>query len=125
MDAAKRYYEKNKTRILADEKDKKRWLSYYERNKEAIKARNLERYYAKSGKTSPPPRPPVIPPDPISVARMEELIQELRVLIPKVMKTKRTKKAKSDSPGSSSDAALDSVSDDVPVETVDNTLVTA
>ena len=32
----KAYYEKNKGTLLAAEKDKKRWVEYYEKNKEVI-----------------------------------------------------------------------------------------
>ena len=37
------YYQNHREEILAEEKQKKRWISYYQRNKEAIKARRNQR----------------------------------------------------------------------------------
>lgn len=41
------YYNTHKDEIKQKEQEGKRWLSYYENNKENVKARNLARYYAK------------------------------------------------------------------------------
>jgi len=95
--SGKAYYEAHKTEILAEEKDKKRWLSYYERNKEAVKEKNRAAYYKRMGREVPPVRakparvatPPVTPPEkPLEVKRLEELVTELRSLLPEVMKKK-------------------------------------
>lgn len=37
------YYQNHREEILAEEKQKKRWISYYQRNKEAIKVRRNQR----------------------------------------------------------------------------------
>jgi hypothetical protein len=86
---SKKYYEKNKTTILAKEKETKRWLSYYERNKEAIKERNIQRYYSKQGRERPEPRPVPAPVDNSKVERLEALVKELRELVPHVVKRPR------------------------------------
>lgn len=96
--SGKAYYEAHKAEILAEEKDKKRWLSYYDRNKEAVKERNRLRYYARKGveppapktKLPPAPKPPApAPPEkPLEVKRLEELVAELRSLLPEVVKKK-------------------------------------
>ena len=39
------YYLNHKDEIKQKEQEGKRWLSYYENNKESVKARNLARYY--------------------------------------------------------------------------------
>ena len=39
------YYLNHKAEIQYKEQENKRWLTYYEQNKEAVKARNLARYY--------------------------------------------------------------------------------
>lgn len=92
----KSYYEKNKADLLAAEKEKKRWVDYYERNKEIVKERNRIAYYKRKG-VEPPPRkeketkPPAAPPAPLKtpeMLRVEELVAELRTLIPGVMKTR-------------------------------------
>jgi hypothetical protein len=70
---------------------KKPWIATYERNREAIKKRNLERYYAKRGRTGPVQKPPP-PPSDDAAKRIKELVEELRILLPKAMKPKRTKK---------------------------------
>jgi thymidylate synthase len=92
VSATKKYYAKNRDAILAKEKENKRWLSYYERNKEAIRERNLIRYYAKQGRERPEPRPVIPPPDNSKIEKLEKLVAELRELVPTVMKPKRAKK---------------------------------
>jgi len=92
MSASKKYYEKNKDTILAKEKENKRWLGYYERNKEAIRERNLARYYTKQGREKPEPRPAPPPVDNTKIERLEALVAELRELVPHVVKPKKTKK---------------------------------
>lgn len=41
---SKRYYLKNRERILEREKEKKRWVTYYEKNKETVNARHRAAY---------------------------------------------------------------------------------
>jgi hypothetical protein len=89
---SKKYYEKNKDKILAKEKETKRWLSYYERNKELVRERNLARYYTKQGRERPPPKQPPPPPDNSKIEKLEALVAELRELVPQVMKPKKVKK---------------------------------
>ena len=95
--SGKAYYEANKTNILAAEKETKRWLSYYERNREVVKERNRRAYYTKLGREMPPlrakPATRVPVPVPLEIKRLEELVAELRVLIPEVMKKKARVKA--------------------------------
>jgi hypothetical protein len=93
LTASQKYYQKNKDNILAKEKENKRWLGYYERNKEAIRERNLQRYYLKQGREKPPAKVAAPPPDNSKIERLEKLVAELRELVPTVMKPKRSKKA--------------------------------
>jgi hypothetical protein len=88
---SKRYYEKNKEAILAREKERKRWVDYYSRNKDVIRERNLQRYYDKAGRSRPEPKTPVPPPDNSKMEKLEALVAELRELVPHVMKTKKKK----------------------------------
>lgn len=96
--SGKAYYEANKATILAAEKESKRWLSYYERNREAVKERNRAAYYLKKGREVPPlrPKPAIVTPPappPVEIKRLEELVAELRTLVPEVMKKKSRVKA--------------------------------
>ena len=89
----KAYYEKNKETLLAAEKEKKRWVEYYEKNKEAIKERNRIAYYKRKGKEVPPPKSTVPKPEkkPLKSAemiRVEELVEELKTLLPGVIKSR-------------------------------------
>lgn len=100
--SGKAYYEANKTTILAAEKETKRWLSYYERNREVVKERNRQAYYTKLGREMPPLRakpatkvPATKAPVPVEIKRLEELVAELRALVPEVMKKKARVKATS------------------------------
>lgn len=98
----KAYYQAHRDTILAAEKEKKRWLDYYQKNKEAIAERNRRRYYEKKGLPVPekgapreatkPGRPPA--PNNELVERFEKLVAELRELAPQVVKPKKAKKAK-------------------------------
>jgi hypothetical protein len=98
---SKAYYLKNKDRILAREKETKRWLDYYERNKEAIRERNIERYYKRQGRERPAPRqPPPPPPDNSKIEKLEAIVAELRQLVPQVMKPKKVKKTETPVPAS-------------------------
>jgi hypothetical protein len=93
--SGKAYYEAHKAELLEAEKDKKRWLTYYERNKDAVKERNRAAYYKRKGLEVPPrkePKPktpreakPLKSPE---LARVESLISELRELLPGVVKVK-------------------------------------
>ena len=58
LEANKRYYQKNKDKIIEkkksiynlkknNEKNKENYKTYYEENKEKIRAKNLERYHKK------------------------------------------------------------------------------
>jgi hypothetical protein len=95
------YYLANKEAILAKEKENKRWVDYYAKNREMIAERNRRRYYEKKGLPVPekgdrPKKPRVKPtaPDPALVSRFEQLVEELRVLAPQVVKPKKEKRAK-------------------------------
>lgn len=90
-DAKKRYYEKNKETIAEKEKDEKRWRDYYEKNKEAVKRRNLERYYAKQGRTPPAPLSPDLPP----ADDIRALIKRLQDILPVLTKAEKKKRGKS------------------------------
>jgi len=61
----------------------KRWIATYQRNKETIKRRNLERYYKKTGRSFPPPPkpPPVPPPIDETIKQVQELIDELATIL--------------------------------------------
>jgi len=91
--SSKRYYVKNKDKILAKEKETKRWIEYYQKNKEAIRERNIARYYAKQGRERPAPKQPPAPPDNTKIEKLEALVAELRELVPQVMKPKKKKAA--------------------------------
>jgi hypothetical protein len=93
-DAKKRYYEKNKETIAQKEKEEKRWRDYYEKNKEVVRRRNLERYYAKQGRTPPPP-PPATPPDLPAVDDVRSLIKRLQEILPVLTKAEKKKRGKS------------------------------
>jgi hypothetical protein len=43
----KKYYSENKTDITTKNKESKYWEGYYEKNKEQVKKKALDRYYAK------------------------------------------------------------------------------
>jgi hypothetical protein len=43
----KKYYAENKTDITTKNKESKYWEGYYEKNKEEVKKKALDRYYAK------------------------------------------------------------------------------
>lgn len=100
----KAYYAAHRAEILEGEKERKRWVEYYAKNREAIAERNRRRYYEKKGLPVPEkfskaqkpkePRAPRVPktPAPEVVSRFEELIAELRVLAPQVVKKGRSKK---------------------------------
>ena len=95
---SKRYYEKNKSKILAKEKETKRWIDYYQRNKDSIRERNIERYYASKGRERPPPKQPPPPPDNSKIEKLEAIVAELRELVPQVMKPKKVKKVEAPIP---------------------------
>lgn len=95
---SKRYYQKNKDKILAKEKETKRWVEYYQRNKDAIRERNINRYYAKQGRERPAPKQPPPPPDNSKIEKLEALVAELRELVPQVMKPKKKKAPVSEVP---------------------------
>lgn len=84
------YYVKHKDTIASKEKEAKRWIDYYEKNKEAVKKRNLERYHKKREDYFASPEYQA------EVKRMEELnniVSRLTELIPEVMKAPRRRRA--------------------------------
>jgi hypothetical protein len=86
------YYAKHKDTIASKEKEARRWVEYYEKNKEIVKKRNLERYHKKREEyfTSPEYH--------AEVKRMEELntiVARLTELIPEVMKAPRRRRKSS------------------------------
>jgi len=97
----KAYYQAHRDEILAKEKENKRWVDYYAKNREMIAERNRRRYYEKKGLPVPEKGKrekkekvkPVVP-DPVVVSRFEELVEELRVLAPQVVKPKKAPKKK-------------------------------
>jgi hypothetical protein len=96
----KAYYQAHREEILSAEKDKKRWVEYYEKNKEVVAERNRRRYYEKKGLPVPEKgvarerkggRPPA--PTAELVERFAALVSEMRELAPQVMRRKKTAKA--------------------------------
>jgi len=86
------YYAKHKDSIASKEKEARRWVSYYEKNKEAVKKRNLERYHKKREDYFASPEYQA------EVKRMEELntiVARLTELIPEVMKAPRRRRKSS------------------------------
>lgn len=81
----KKYYEDHKQDILAKEKENKRWIAYYERNRETIKKRNLEAYHRKKA-AEKAAKAPVVQ---AASARLEVLIAELKELMPIINPRKR------------------------------------
>jgi hypothetical protein len=90
--ANKSYYEKNKEAIMAKEKETKRWISYYERNRETIKQKNLARYHAKHAAANPPAPPPDPAIEEARAKRLAEIIAELHTLLPATIKSPRRKR---------------------------------
>ena len=120
----KKYYMDHREEILTSEKEKKRWLDYYARNKEVISERNRARYYEKRGLPVPPKgskaattaaaraerkAKPVV--DKELVERFEKLVGELRDLAPHVVKKGRPSKPsaslKAEVPGEVPGAGID------------------
>jgi len=89
----KAWYEAHKDEKLAEEKEKKRWLSYYERNRELVREKNRQRYYQRLGREAPPPKENREKVDTEKLERLESIVGELRELIPHVIKHRRTRKA--------------------------------
>lgn len=87
------YYMENAEKILKKEKEEKRWLTYYAKNKEACKERALDRYYKKIGKERPERKEKVIVPPGLTSQGVKDLMEQLRVLLPAVKK-EETKKAR-------------------------------
>ena len=86
------YYVKHKDSIASKEKEARRWVDYYEKNKEAVKKRNLERYHKKREEYFASPEYQA------EVKRMEELntiVARLTELIPEVMKAPRRRRKSS------------------------------
>jgi DNA repair photolyase len=86
------YYVKHKDSIASKEKEARRWVEYYEKNKEAVKKRNLERYHKKREEYFSSPEYQA------EVKRMEELntiVARLTELIPEVMKAPRRRRKSS------------------------------
>jgi hypothetical protein len=86
------YYAKHKDTIASKEKEARRWVEYYEKNKDAVKKRNLERYHKKREEYFKSPEYQA------EVKRMEELntiVARLNELIPEVMKAPRRRRKSS------------------------------
>jgi len=84
------YYANHKESIAAKEKEVRRWVNYYEKNKEAIKKRNLERYHKKREEYFKSPEYQA------EAKRMDELntiVNRLTELLPEVMKAPRISKS--------------------------------
>jgi DNA repair photolyase len=84
-----KYYAKHKDTIASKEKEARRWVEYYEKNKDAVKKRNLERYHKKREEYFKSPEYQA------EVKRMEELntiVARLTELIPEVMKAPRRRR---------------------------------
>ena len=65
ISASKRYYLKNRERILEREKEKKRWLTYHETHRDEVNARRRNAYKAKKeAAAADPPNPPASSPTP-------------------------------------------------------------
>jgi hypothetical protein len=94
----KRYYEAHREQVLAIQKEKKRWLTYYERHQDEVRERNRLRYYAKQGRDAPPrkerKKKDSDAPTDDKIDRLAELLAEMRVLVPSVMKPVKEPKAK-------------------------------
>jgi hypothetical protein len=88
----KAYYDNHKEAILAKEKETKRWISYYERNREAIKQKNLARYHAKHAASNPPAPPPDPAIEEAKIKRLAEIVAELHQLLPATIKSPRRKR---------------------------------
>lgn len=80
--AAKAFYERHREEILAKEKEKKRWVEYYQKNKEKIAERRKQLRKTK----------PVRPIDEEKIKRYEEIMAELPELKKEVMLKKRREK---------------------------------
>ena len=46
------YYARNRDKILAKDRESRRWVSYYERHKDIIRAKALARYYDRKAKAT-------------------------------------------------------------------------
>ncbi len=86
------YYNKHKESINEKEKEAKRWLSYYERNKDVVRRRNLERYHKKREDyfTSPEYL--------TRMKELDEIVSRLSKLIPEVVKTPRRRRSTENNP---------------------------
>lgn len=101
----KAWYEAHKDEKLAEEKEKKRWLSYYERNREVVREKNRQRYYQRLGREAPPPKENREKVDTAKLERLESIVGELRELIPHVIKHRRTRKAAAPAAAAPAEAA--------------------
>ena len=83
------YYAKHKDAIASKEKEGKRWLEYYERNKENVKRRNLERYHKKREEYF---KSPEYLAEQERVKELNTIVARLAELIPEVMKAPRRRR---------------------------------
>lgn len=83
------YYVKHKQDIAVKEKEAKRWIDYYERNKEEVKRRNLERYHKKKEEYF---KSPEFLAEQERVKELNDIVARLTVLIPEVMKAPRRRR---------------------------------
>ncbi len=83
------YYAKHKETIASREKEAKRWVNYYEQNKDAVKRRNLERYHRKREEYF---KSPEYLAEQERVKQLNDIVEKLTTLIPEVMKAPRRRR---------------------------------
>ena len=83
------YYGKHKETIASKEKEAKRWIDYYEKNKEEVKRRNLERYHKKKEEYF---KSAEYLAEQDRIRELNEIVARLTVLIPEVMKAPRRRR---------------------------------
>lgn len=80
-EARRQAYLRNKEKISNDEKDKKRWISYYQEHKDEIKERKKKQRIEK-----------IVPIDETKIKRYYELIEETKELYKEVLRKRRLDK---------------------------------
>jgi hypothetical protein len=90
-EAQKKYREANKEKIAERAKEKKYWRTYYEKNKEVVRQKNLERYYVKMGLVKKVDGKVDGPAVDERILRLEGLLKDLREFVPLVRKKKEPK----------------------------------
>ena len=103
------YYAKHKDSIASKEKEAKRWMTYYERNKEAVKRRNLERYHKKRENYFTSPEYLA---EQERVKELNTIVARLTELIPEVMKVPRRRRSTEKTPVTAAVAPVAAVASD-------------